>query len=48
LLTRLVVVIDGDQSSLKELGLQHPVHAEAQHRVFFMGELGEGVGRSPV
>ena len=42
LLTRLVVVVDCDLGSLQELGLQHPVDPEAEHRVFFVGELEEG------
>lgn len=42
LLTRLVVVVDCDLGSLQELSLQHPVDPEAQHRVFFVGELEEG------
>ena len=42
LLTRLVVVVDCDLGSLQELGLQHPVDPEAEHGVFFVGELEEG------
>ena len=42
LLTRLVVVVDCDLGSLQELSLQHPVDPEAEHRVFFVGELEEG------